>query len=199
MPPKILLLGITILSIVIIVGGVAYTLVQNKPAVSPSPSGSGEQTPTGGTTSEVQPQYPEDNSSDTSGNPPTTPDTSTGANDINTPSSNTGASPFEQVRDQGMTFLKNSKAETAALVTNLSWTGGRDDLASVGTERYYYYSSNGAWSIIVESYTNSTSTYTVAGTYNSATMTVSFTETYTNGAYKLTSYSSQKYPQQTQP
>jgi hypothetical protein len=188
MPPKILLLGITILSVVIIVGGVAYTLAQNKPAVSPSSSGSGEQTPTGGTTSEVQPQYPDDSSSGTSA----------GANNTDLTLSTT-ASPYEQVRDQGMTFLKNSKKETAALMANLSWTGGRDDLAPIGTERYYYYSSNSAWSVTVETSGNSTFTYIITGTYNSATMTVSFTEAYTNGVIQITSYSSQRYPTSVQP
>lgn len=93
-----------------------------------------------------------------------------------------------------MTFLKNSKAETAALMTNLLWTGGRDNTAPEGIERYLYYTVDGTWSVTVESSTNSTSTYTVTGFYNSPTMTVSFVETYTNGTFKLTSYSSQRYP-----
>jgi len=199
MLPKILLLGVTILSVVIIVAGIGYTLVQSQFLNTPSSSGSGQQTQTSDTTPEAQPQYPETNSTDTSGIASTTPDTSTGTNDTSIPSSTGTTSPYEQVRDQGMTYLKSNKAETAALMTNLSWYGGRDDLAPAGTERYYYYSTDGTWSVIVESSTSSSGSYTVTGTYNSAVMTVSFTETYTSGTFKITSYSSQRYPAPIQP
>jgi hypothetical protein len=94
-----------------------------------------------------------------------------------------------------MTYLKSNKAETAALMTNLSWYGGRDDLAPAGTDRYYYYSVDGTWSVIVESSINSAGNYTITGTYNSAVKSFSFTETYVNGVFKLANYTN--YPVQT--
>jgi hypothetical protein len=193
MPPKSLLLGITVLSIVIIIGGIGYTLVQNRTASTYSTSGNGQPTTTPDTTPEVHPQYPDTNSTDINGEASsTTPDTSGGSDTGG--SSSTVSSPQEQIRDQGLAFLKVSKTETAPLMNNLTWSGGRDDLAPMGTERYLYYSIDLTWSVTVESATNSTTTYTISGTYNSVSMTVSFTETYASGVFRITAYSSQRYP-----
>lgn len=155
-------------------------------------TGNGQPTPISGNTTEPQPQYSDNTSNDTTqGTPSTSPDTSTG-NNATTTTSSTNITPPDQVRDNGMTFLKTNKAETAPLMNSLSWVGGRDSSAPEGTERYYYYSTDGTWSITVEYQTNSTLTYTITGTYGSPTMAVSFTETFTNGTFKLTSYSSQR-------
>jgi hypothetical protein len=195
MPPKTLLLGITVLSIVIIVAGVGWTLVNNTQPFSPTTASGSGQTSTIGNTNETQPAYPDTTTNDTtSGTSATSPDNAAGTTSNNTTLVPT-LSPQEQIRDQSMTFLKNSKAETAALMTNLLWTGGRDNAAPEGIERYLYYSVDNTWSVTVESSTNSTSAYTITGLYNSPTMTVSFTETYTNGTFKLTSYPPpQRYP-----
>ena len=193
MPPKTLLIGITVLSVVIIIGGIGYTLVEEQRRASPSTPTDGQSTPTPDTTPEVQPQYSDTNSTDTTGGPTSTiPDTS-GANDTGGSSSG-GTSPQEQIRDKGMEFLKSNKTETIQLINNLAWIGGRDDLAPMGTERYLYYSTNNAWSVTIESTTNSTTTYAISGDYNSVNMTVSFKETYTNGVFRITSYTSQRYP-----
>jgi hypothetical protein len=198
MPPKSLLLGITVLSIVIIIGGIGYTLVQNQTASTSSTSGNGQPTTTPDTTPEVQPQYPDTNSTDINGGiSSTTPDTSGGSGTGD--SSSTASSPQEQIRDQGMAFLKVSKTETAPLMNNLTWSGGRDDLAPMGTDRYLYYSMDFTWSVTVESATNSTTAYTISGTYNSASMTVSFNETYTGGVFQIKGYTSQRYPMVTGP
>ncbi len=181
MPPKALLLGITVLAIVIIIGGVAYTLVESQSSPTPSNSGNGQQTPTGSTTPEiVMPEYPEDNSNDTSSG-------------TNVPEQTAGASVQEQIRDQGMAYLKTNKPETAPLMGNLTWYGGFYDLSPPGTEQYMYYTRDGFWSITVESQDDSGGNYTITGTYfNAATMTVTFKETYQNGAFTLVNYSSQR-------
>jgi len=192
MPPKTLLIGITVLSIVIIIGGIGYTLVEEQRTPSPSTPTDGQSNTNPDTTPEVQPQYSDTNSTDTTGGPTsTTPDTS-GANETGGSSSG-GTSPQEQIRDKAMEFLKSNKTETRQLINNLAWIGGRDDLAPMGTERYLYYSTNNAWSLTIESTTNSTTTYAISGDYNSVNMTVSFKETYTNGVFRITSYTSQRY------
>jgi hypothetical protein len=180
MPPKALLLGITVLAIVIIIGGVAYTLVEGQSTPTPSNSGDGQQTPTDSTTPETGPEYPEYNSNDTS-------------SDTTASEQPTGASVQEQIRDQGMTYLKTTKPETAPLMGNLTWYGGFYDLSPPGTEQYMYYTRDGFWSITVESQGDSGGNYTITGTYfNAATMTVTFKETYQNGAFTLVNYSSQR-------
>ncbi len=196
MPPKTLLLGITILTVVIIIGGVAYTLAQGSQGSSTNPSGNGQPSPVSGNSTEPQPQYPDSTTNDTTPGSPSYNNTNTSGND-STLSPNLSAQ--EQIRDLGMAFLKSNKPETAPLVANLSWTGGMDPSAPEGTIRYLFYSTDNAWSVTVESSINSTSTYTVNGTYNSLTMYVSFAETYTSGTFKLTSYSSQKYSTTTPP
>jgi hypothetical protein len=190
MPPKTLLLGITVLAVVIIIGGVAYTLVEEQILPTPS-SGNGQQTPTDNTTPETQPQYTEDNSSAILPEP-ASPEGSTDTNGTNTPSTG-AASVQEQVRDQGMTYLRTSKSETAPLMGNLSWYGGRYDLSPPGTEQYMYYTSDNFWSVTVESQTDSAGNFTITGTYfNAATMTVTFKEKYVNGVFTLINYSSQR-------
>ena len=180
MPPKALLLGITVLAIVIIIGGVAYTLVESQSSPTPSNPGNGQQTPTGNTTPETGPEYPEYNSNDTS-------------SDTTASEQPTGASVQEQIRDQGMTYLKTTKPETAPLMGNLTWYGGFYDLSPPGTEQYMYYTRDGFWSITVESQGESGGNYTITGTYfKAATMTVTFKETYQNGAFTLVNYSSQR-------
>ncbi len=193
MPPKTLLLGLTILTIVIIIGGVAYTLVEENQGLNTNPSGNGQPTPVSGNSTEPQPQFNDNASTDT------TPGTTSSDNNANTNGSDSVLSPNlsaqEQVRDLGMTYLKNTKPETAPLIANISsWTGGMDPLSPEGTIRYLYYSADNAWSVTVDNPSNSTSNFTITGTYNSLTMYVLFTETYNGGTFKLTSYSSQRNP-----
>jgi hypothetical protein len=199
MPPKTLILGITVLAIVIIIGGVAYTLVEEQLRPTPSSPENGQQTPTGSTTPEEQPLYPEDNTTDITPGP-TTPETPADTNGTTGPSSTVVASVQEQIRDQGMAYLRTTKPETAPLMGNLSWYGGRSDLSSPGTEQFMYYTENGFWSVTVETQANSAGNYIVSGIYfNAATMTTTFKETYTNGVFTLVDYSSQRNPAPIQP
>jgi hypothetical protein len=198
MPPKTLLLGITVLAIVIIIGGVAYTLVEQQLLPTPSSPENGQQTPTGSTTPEELPLYPEDNATDITPDP-ITPEESTGTNGTTGPSP-TVVSVQEQVRDQGMAYLRTTKPETAPLMGNLSWYGGRYDLSPPGTEQFMYYTENGFWSVTVETQANSVGNYIITGIYfNAASMTVTFKETYTNGVFTLVDYSSQRTPPTIQP
>ncbi len=193
MPPKTLLLGITVLAIVIIIGGVAYTLVEQQALPTPS-QGNGQQTPTGNTTPETEPQFPEDNSTVILPGP-TSPDGSAD-NGTNVPSTG-AASVQEQVRDQGMAFLKSNKPETSPLMGNLSWYGGRVEFSPPGTEQYIYYTSDSFWSVTVENPVDSSGNFTITGTYfNAATVTVTFKETDVNGVFSLANYSRNPTPGQ---
>jgi hypothetical protein len=92
-----------------------------------------------------------------------------------------------------MLYIKGNHSETVQLMTNLSWVGGRDESGPVDTERFIYYSGN--WTVTVEyPVALDTPTYTINGAYNSASMMVAFTEVCTNGSFRITSYSTQKYP-----
>jgi cytoskeletal protein RodZ len=180
MPPKTLLIGITVLSIVIILAGVSWTLFSNNQTVTPPPSSS-------------SPSNQDTGTSDTDNQQATNTDNTTPNDNSTQPI--TGLSSQEQMRDSAMVYVKGNHSETTALMNDLSWIGGRDENAPTDTERYIYYSGN--WSVTIEYPTTSESpTYNITGTYNSAVQYVQFTETVTNGSFTITSYSNQKYPQQ---
>jgi len=171
MPNKMVLLGIAVLSVVIIVAGVSWTVIDiySQPKVT-APSS----TPPQSTTSESAPLItPEPSNSSSSNN--------NGTSIYLTP---------DQIRDLAMTSLATSHPETAPLVANLTWSGGFVDSGSTDNETYLYYSSG--WQISLECPIPNPMTYTVTGTYNSDTMFVAFTGVYQQtGAFTITSYSEQ--------
>ena len=168
-----LLLGITVLSIVIIVAGVSWTLINNfnQSTLTPSPS-------TG----------PQASVSDSE--PLTSPDFSTSPTPSLSGNETSDTLPTEQVRDVALAAIKASHSETAPLMTNLTWTGGRADAGSLDNETYLYYSSG--WAVTVEYPVTSPLAYTITGTYNSDTMFITFSGAYANGAFTITSYSAQR-------
>jgi hypothetical protein len=174
-----LLFGITVLSIVIIVAGVSWTLINNlnQSTLTPSPS-------TG----------PQASVSDSE--PLTSPDFSTSPTSSPSGDETLDTLPTEQVRDAAMAAIKASHSENAPLMTNLTWTGGRADAGSMDNETYLYYSSG--WAVTVEYPVTSPITYSITGTYNSDSMFITFSGVYANGAFTTKSYAVQKLvPQST--
>jgi hypothetical protein len=94
-----------------------------------------------------------------------------------------------------MSNVKARHTETAPLMVNLTWTGGRLDVGSPDNESYIYYSSG--WTVTVENPVTSELTYTITGNYNSETIFVTFVAVSKNGALSITSYSTQRFQPQT--
>ena len=177
MPPKTLLLGITVVAVLIIVGGVSWTLFGNKAATYTPP-------PNSNSGASTEPSTP---SSDNTGQ--TTPD-STGSTSDNPNGSQTGNSTSlmsqEKVRDMAMVYVKGNHSDVASLMTNLTWSGGRMEPNDPANESYIYYS--GYWTVTVTFPVSSESTYWVVGTYYAPDASVSFTGSYMNGAFRITGY-----------
>ena len=170
LPNKIFIFGMTVAAVVIIVGGVSWTLFNsNQPAAAPSDT----------TQPSNQPE---------SQNPEVPTDTSPGSSDNPTNSSNSESSalPEEQVKDAAMTYIKTAHAKTAPLMTDLSWTGGRLETEDPNTETYIYYAAN--WEVTIEWPLVSNPTYTVSASYRSEETQIVWQGTFQNGNIKETSY-----------
>ncbi len=187
MPNKMLLFGITVLAAVIIIGGASWTLFNNynqsPPTQNPENSG-----PSPEPENENPEATPSDTTSESPNNTITNPSPNT--NDTLDPSSLPVISPQGQVRDATMANVKTKYPETAQLMTNLNWTGGRTESFTPENETYLFYASG--WSIKVEYPTTSELVYTVTGNYNSPTLFVTFTAVEKNGVINITNYSSQR-------
>ncbi len=92
----------------------------------------------------------------------------------------------EQVRDAAMNFIKTNHAETAAFMTNLSWTGGRQDTGLVGSEKYVYNSTD--WSVIITYPVIPTPIYAINATYCQGNTAVQWQGTDDNGTITETGY-----------
>ena len=185
LPNKMFLFGITVLAVVIIVGGLSWTLFNNNNQLSPS-----QNSQTNGASPEPGDQNPEATPSDTN---PESPSPSTTPPSDGTETPNPSSSPTtmsqEQIRDITMSAVKAKHPETASLMVNLNWTGGRSEAGSPDNETYLYYSPG--WTVTVENPLTSEPTYTVTGTYNSETMFITFGAVYKNGVLNITSYQRQ--------
>ena len=175
------LFGITVLDVVIIVGGLSWTLFNNNnqllPSENPQPNGAspvpGDQNPEA---------TPSDNPESPS--PSTTPPSD--GTEIPNPSSSPTIISQEQIRDITMSAVKAKYPEIASLMVNLNWTGGRSESGSPNNETYLYYSPG--WTVTVENPLNSDPAYTITGNYNSEAMFIAFTAVYKNGTVNITNY-----------
>ena len=184
LPNKMFLFGITVLAVVIIVGGLSWTLFNNNNQLLPS-----ENSQPDGASPVPGDQNPEATPSDTnpeSTSPSTTPPSD--GTEIPNPSSSPTIISQEQIRDITMSAVKAKYPEIAALMVNLNWTGGRSEAGSPDNETYLYYSPG--WTVTVENPLTSEPIYTITGNYNSETMFIAFTAVYKNGALNITSYRS---------
>ena len=180
------LFGITVLAAVIIIGGVIWTLFNNNNQPAPT-----QNSHSNGTSPESGDQNPESIPSDTTPELPSTTPTSPSSDSNGTPnaSSSTDLLSPEQIRDAIMANVKAKHPETAPLMTNMTWTGGRADFLSIDNETYLYYGSE--WKVKVEFPVASVFTYSITGDYHSETLYIAFTATYKNGIVSITNYSSQ--------
>jgi hypothetical protein len=96
--------------------------------------------------------------------------------------------PPEQIRDQIINHIRISHPETASLMSNLDWTGGRQDTGLVGGEIYIYSTHNG-WTVTIPYPVVPNPIYSVNATYASANMSVDWYGTIeSNGIITETSY-----------
>jgi hypothetical protein len=169
MPRPTIIFGITIVAIVIIVGGFfASTLANsNHPSSSPSP----------------RPTSP---NSDYTDNPDALQ--TSDVNPANSPltSSAPELAPPEIARDASVNFIKTNHREAAPLMTAFDWVGGREDTGVLGIEKYDYYS--GGWTVIVQFNATSSSTYNISATYIQDAASINWIGTNQNGTTLETSY-----------
>lgn len=96
--------------------------------------------------------------------------------------------PPEQIRDQIINNIKTNHPETAPLMSNLNWTGGRQDTGLVGAETYVYNSTNG-WTVTIQYPVVPNPIYTITATYSSGNTAVDWQGTIeSNGIITETSY-----------
>lgn len=153
---KSIIYGVTILSILIIVGGyVSWTIV--KPNIS---------TPSGPTASSnpIATKNP--------GNTPTntTDNSSTIISPTDNSSENTlpDASTIEQIRETAMNYIQTNHPESASAMTSFSWTGGAQSTGTNGSETYIYTSSG--WNITIQFPDEPDPTFSITANYNSGTI-----------------------------
>jgi hypothetical protein len=178
MPPKTFLFGITVIAVVIIIAGVSWTLVSNKPSPTPSPSPTQQITPYPVLTpAPSTPAFPT-----STGNP----DTLNGTTSV--PSTTQMPSPQDQIRDAAMIYIKYNHPETAPIITNASWSTGKLETGLVGSETIIYY--DGGWTVTVQYPVVPNPVYTVTANYTVGDVYVVWQATYDAGAFKDESYAS---------
>ena len=172
LPNKIVIFGFTVLAVVIIIGGLTWTIFNPNQATVP-PSGNSQ-------TTQPPSNLPEGQNS---GTPPEGSD-STVTNTSETTSSSVLP---EEVRDAAMAYVKIKHSKTAQFMTDLSWTGSRFDSEELGNETYVYYADSG-WTVTVQWLLVSNPVYDVSAELNSDENFILWQGTYQNGTIKETSY-----------
>ena len=92
----------------------------------------------------------------------------------------------EQVRDAAISYIQANHTQAAQLMTNLNWTGGRQDTGLLGAETYIYNSTN--WTVTIKYPVVQNPIYTINATYSSGNAAVAWQGTYRNGTITETSY-----------
>lgn len=170
------------LAVVIIIGGLSWTLFNSNQTAAPPSSTENSQT-TQNPSNSTEPQNTEV-PSETSDSSTNSPD-STVTNTSETSPQTSSVLP-EEVRDAAMTYVKTKHSRTAQFMTDLSWTGSRLDTEELGNETYVYYASS--WTVTVRWPLVSNPTYSISASYNSEETFIIWQGTYQNGSIKETSY-----------
>ena len=102
------------------------------------------------------------------------------------PSSSTGDTVQKQVRDASMNYIKANHEETIQLMTDLSWTGGRQETGLLGGETYIYTSAG--WVVTIKYPVVANPSYTVTANYSSGYASVAWQGTYQDQTFTETSY-----------
>ncbi len=115
------------------------------------------------------------------------------------PSSSPEDTVQQQVRDASMTYIKTNHPETEQLMTDLSWTGGRQETGLIGAETYVYETVHGMiggqwWTVNLAYPVVPNPVYTVAVNYTqsgvASPVNIVWQGTYQDGTITETSYSS---------
>lgn len=168
LPSKTFVFGITVLAVVIIIGGLSWTLFNpNQPTVTPSPS--------------ENPQ--------TAQNPSNSTESASSSGSSSYPANSSFPETYvlpEDVRDAAMAYINTAHHNVVQFMTNLSWTGGRIDTGDRNTETYMYYASG--WTVTVQWPLVTNPVYNVSANYISEETQITWQGTYQNGNIKETSY-----------
>jgi len=171
LPNKIFMFGITVLAVVIIVGGVTWTLFgSNEPAVPSVPDNSVPDS--GEPADEPEPEIPD-----------TEPEPTDNSSEIPNDSL---ISHEEQARDASVEYIKSKHPSIAQFLTDLSWNGGRYETEEVNNETYVYYASD--WMVTVSWQPTGNPTYQISAQYASGQMEIIWEGTYQNGVVKETKF-----------
>jgi hypothetical protein len=163
--------GVTVLAVVIIIGGVTWTLFgSNEPGAPSVPDNS-----------QPDSQNPSDQTEPES--PDTTPEPS--ENSSETPNGSL-VSHQEQARDAAVEYIKSKHPTIAQFLTDLSWYGGRYEIEETENETYIYYASD--WTVTVSWPPVENPTYQVSAHYASDQMEIVWEGSYQNGVVRETKF-----------
>ncbi len=159
MLPKTLVFGVIIIIIVLAIGAFGFSQLNNSVnQSSQSPSQSTSPIATSTVTS------------------PPTP----------TPSPTPVPQTLEEIRDSAVYFLNTSHREVAAIISDLTWSGGRVDAGVVGSEIYVYTSKT--WNMTIQYPVVQDPTYTITANYTRGIMTITWVATYQSGTFTEVKY-----------
>ncbi len=174
MPPRTIILGVTIIAIIIIIAGIGWTVVNsaNEPTPTSKPTPTQEVTPTPNVTQ-------------------TPPATLSPEIPTISPSPSTSPSPLAQneVRDVAMMYILATHPETSAIIPNsLVWTGGKVDTTILGSETYIYVS--GGWTTTIQNLVVKDPAYNITANYSAANVFVIWQGMDQSGTFTETNYTS---------
>ncbi len=95
----------------------------------------------------------------------------------------------DEIRDGAMLYLAANHTGTMPLMSDLSWSGGKQDTGLVGAETYVY--TSGSWSMVIDYPVVPNPTCIVTVDYSSHDATVNWVGTYMNQTFRETSASLQ--------
>ncbi|MCW4006749.1 MAG: hypothetical protein NWF04_09205 [Candidatus Bathyarchaeota archaeon] len=104
----------------------------------------------------------------------------------------TPLSPQEQARDAAMDYIKTNHPETMQFITELAWTGGRQDSGLLGAETYIYQSEG--WTLTIKYPVVANPIYEITVDYSTTSTQIgipyhiTWTGTYQNGCATEASY-----------
>jgi hypothetical protein len=107
-----------------------------------------------------------------------------------TPNSQTYTQPktlstVDEIRDGAMLYLSANHTQTIPFITELSWSGGKQETGMLGSETYVY--TSGAWSMVIDYPVVPNPAYTITIDYSSTDATINWIGVYENQTLTETS------------
>ncbi len=162
MPPKTLVFGVVVIIIVLAIGAFGFSQLNNSASQSTqSPSQSTSPIATSTVTSSPTP----------------------------TPSPTPVPQTVEEIRNSAIYALNGSHREVAAIISDLTWSGGRVDAGLDGSETYAYTSET--WNMTIQYPVVQDPTYTITANYTRGIMTITWVATYQSGAFAEVRYTTE--------